>query len=98
MEIKNYCPSARYFLVALKKDLRDEPGANKEDFVSKEQGESIAKKINAEKFFECSALKRINVNEVFEAAAQNIYYNQENKMPADACGISKCCGIFRCCN
>lgn len=101
MEIKNYCPSAKYFLVALKKDLRNDPGVDKEDLITEEEGKEIAKKIKAEKFFECSALKRLNINEIFEAAAQFVYYSEETASPRDncaCCGIFRCCGNSRCCN
>lgn len=94
MEIKNYCPSAKYFLIALKKDLREKPGADKQKLVSEEEGKDVAKDIKAEKFFECSALKRININEIFEAAAQCIYYESEKSTPQESCGF---CGIFNCC-
>jgi Ras family protein A len=94
MEIKNYCPNAKYFLVALKKDLRGDPEALPEELITEDEGKEIARKIRAEKFFECSALKRINVNEVFEAAAKYIYYNAETVTPKDMCS---CCNIFTWC-
>lgn len=94
MEIKNYCPTAKYFLVALKKDLRNDPEVPPEELITEEEGKEIAGKIKAEKFFECSALKRINVNEVFESAAKYIYYNAETVAPRDMCS---CCNIFTWC-
>lgn len=94
MEIKNYCPTAKYFLVALKSDLRKDPAVDKETLISEEEGKEIAKKIKAEKFFECSALKRINVNEIFENAASFVYYDTETSSPQDSCGF---CSIFTCC-
>lgn len=94
MEIKNYCPNAKYFLVALKRDLRNDPETRLEDLITEDEGKEIARKIKAEKFFECSALKRHNVNVVFESAAKYIYYNAETVAPKDACS---CCNIFTWC-
>lgn len=94
MEIKNYCPSAKYFLVALKCDLREEEGQDTSELITEAEGLELAKKIKAEKFFECSALKRVNVDEVFQAAAGHIYYSPETSSPQDYCG---CCNIFTFC-
>lgn len=94
MEVKNYCPSAKYFLIALKCDLRQEPGQDQSKLITEEEGKEIAKKIKAEKYFECSALKRVNVDKVFESAAEFIYYNAETSDPRQSCG---CCGIFDFC-
>ncbi len=92
MEIKNYCPNAVFFLVALKKDLRFDSEIDKSTLVTEKEGRELAKKIKAEKFFECSALTRENVDEIFEAAAKQIYFHSENLRPED-----KCCSLFRCC-
>lgn len=92
LEIKNYCPNAAFFLVALKKDLRFDSEIDQSTLVTKEEGKAIAKKIKAEKFFECSALTREHVDDVFNAVAANIYYNKETLSPNE-----KCCNIFRCC-
>lgn len=89
LEVKNYCPNAKYFLVALKKDLRNDPQVNQSDLLSEEEGKELAKKIRAEKFFECSALARENINEIFEAAGEYIYYNVETLEPEETC-----CGKF----
>lgn len=98
-EIKNYCPNAKLFLIALKKDLRFDPEVNKSTLVTEQEGKDMAKKIRAEKFFECSALTRDNVNEVFKEASKFIYYNVETLQPKETCccGTFNCCGIFKCC-
>ena len=36
MEIKNYCPSAGYYLIALKKDLRQEPDVDRKQLITEE--------------------------------------------------------------
>lgn len=92
LEIKNYCPTAAFFLVALKKDLRFDAEIDKKTLITEKEGQEMAAKIKAEKFFECSALTRENVDDVFEAAAKYIYYNNDTLVPQD-----KCCSIFRCC-
>lgn len=91
-EVKNYCPNAKIFLVALKKDLRSDPTVDKSKLITEEEGREVAKRIKSEKFFECSALGREKVNDVFEAAGKFIYYNVETIQPRETC----CCGVFNC--
>ncbi|KAL6122804.1 Rhoa [Nucleospora cyclopteri] len=77
VEIKNYCPEAPFYLVALKKDLRDEAVEQEvsyeieEEFVTTKEGKEMAAKIKAMHFFECSALARENVDEIFISAAKD---------------------------
>lgn len=94
MEIKNYCPKAGYFLVALKEDLRNEDDADKESLITKEEGEKLASKIKALDFVECSALTRKNVDLVFEKAATHIATKKVQSVPADGCGP---CSSWFCC-
>lgn len=93
MEIKNYCPNAKYILIALKADLRDDndPVLDKSNFVSKEDGEKLAEQIKALKFMECSARTGQNVKQVFEEAARHISELKEAE------SIDKGCGLFPCC-
>jgi Ras family protein A len=92
LEIKNYCPNVKFFLVALKKDLRLDPEVDKSTLVTEQDGKDLANKIRSEKFFECSALTRENVNMIFESAAKYIYYNVETLQPQETC-----CSMFKCC-
>ncbi|XP_077301474.1 ras-like GTP-binding protein Rho1 [Arctopsyche grandis] len=85
LEIKNYCPNAIFFLVALKKDLRFDAEIDQDTLVTTEEGKAMAKKIKAEKFFECSALTREKVDEVFNAAAEHIYCARETENPKNTC-------------
>lgn len=97
-EIKNYCPNVKFFLVALKKDLRFDPEVDKSSLITEEEGKEVAKNLKADKFFECSALTRDNVNEVFEAAGNFIYHNIDTLQPKETCcGISSCFKCFNCC-
>jgi len=65
-EIKHFCPSVPFILVANKVDLRND---NKE-CVTYEEGLSLAKQIRASAYLECSALNKLGVREVFEAASK----------------------------
>ncbi|WUR04194.1 Rho GTPase [Vairimorpha necatrix] len=93
MEIKNYCPGAGFFLIALKTDLRTDkdPTLDKTNFVSEQDGKDLAVSIKASKFLECSALTGQNVNETFEEAAKYIFSIKEAE------SVDKGCGCFPCC-
>lgn len=76
-EIQNFCPGAPFVLVGLKSDLRDDPSNHEEEFrengwepIENEKIEEMKKKVGAQNFVECSALKRYNIKEVFEAAVR----------------------------
>lgn len=72
-EIKNYCPSANFFLIGLKKDLRDEKNnENNKGLVSYEEGHVMANDIGAISFFECSAKTGENVDVIFLESAKYI--------------------------
>ncbi|KAL1893555.1 Rho GTPase [Sporothrix stenoceras] len=75
-EATERCPGVPIILVALKKDLREDPLAVEEmrkksqRFVTKHEGESAAKEIGARKYLECSSLSGEGVDDVFEAATR----------------------------
>lgn len=71
-EIKNYCPSANFFLIGLKKDIRDEKTSNVQGIVSYEDGQNMANEIGAKAFIECSAKTGENVDRVFLESAKHI--------------------------
>ncbi|KRH94089.1 Ras-related small GTPase, Rho type [Pseudoloma neurophilia] len=79
LEVKNYCPTAKYILVGLKSDLREDPEVNQEGFVSREQGENLANEIGALEFYECSAKTGTNVDEIFINAAKYIAEYRKQK-------------------
>ncbi|KAI4290896.1 hypothetical protein PAPHI01_0170 [Pancytospora philotis] len=85
MEIKNYCPKAEYFLIALKEDLRYEDGADTANLVTKEEGKEWAEKIHAAEFIECSARTRNNVDLIFEKASKRIAEKKAKRIPVDGC-------------
>jgi GTPase SAR1 family protein len=56
--------------VGTKTDLRDDPNAGKGPFVSKKDGEKLAKDMGASGYIEVSALKRTGIQELFEEVAR----------------------------
>ncbi|KAJ2492345.1 Ras-like GTP-binding protein rho1 [Coemansia sp. RSA 2050] len=71
-------PNSPIVLVALKSDLRDDPNTIREmmaryheEPIKPEQGEEMARRINAVSYIECSSLRNENVTKVFEVAARH---------------------------
>jgi Rho family, other len=85
-EIADNCPGVKLVLVALKCDLReagDDDDANpadanvtengpreKKPTINYEQGLEVARRINALRYLECSAMRNRGVNEAFTEAAR----------------------------
>ncbi|KAK3330644.1 small GTPase superfamily [Apodospora peruviana] len=81
-EIADNCPGVKLVLVALKCDLRemsdeDDDGANedgspreKKPMINYDQGLEVARRINALRYLECSAMRNRGVNEAFTEAAR----------------------------
>jgi Rho family protein len=75
-EARDRCPAVPIILVALKKDLRDDPLAQEEmrkkswRFVSTKEGQDMKEMIGARKYLECSSLTGDGVDDVFEAATR----------------------------
>lgn len=82
-EIADNCAGVRLVLVALKCDLREqsdeqedestEPGAQpreKRPTINYEQGLEVARRIGAQRYLECSAMRNRGVNEAFTEAAR----------------------------
>lgn len=79
-EIAEHCPNTKLVLVALKCDLREtdeeEQGADgaaqveKKPIISYDQGLEVARRINALRYLECSAMRNRGVNEAFTEAAR----------------------------
>jgi len=68
-EVKHHCPTAKIILVGTKLDLRE----STKPHVTPEEGEKMAKTINAEKYMECSALTQTGLKAVFEEAIRAVY-------------------------
>merc|ERR1712051_438533 len=70
-EVKHFCPNVPIILVGNKKDLRNDPNTIKElAKVKPEDGRTMAEKINAFAYLECSAKSKEGVREVFETATR----------------------------
>merc|ERR1711997_931435 len=75
-EVKHFCPNVPIILVGNKKDLRNDPNTIKELAKMKqepgkpEDGRTMAEKINAFAYLECSAKSKEGVREVFETATR----------------------------
>ena len=86
-EIKNFCPGVSFFLVGLKKDIRNEndPLIDREKIVPYEFGEMTARENEASKFFECSAKTGDNVTEIFRQASIYILEKKEQEPKIRRC-------------
>ena len=75
-EVKNFCPKVPIVLVGNKTDLRSDQGTirelgkMKQKPVMYEEGRSMAEKINAFAYIECSAKSKEGIREVFETATR----------------------------
>ncbi|AFM99130.1 Rho GTPase [Encephalitozoon hellem ATCC 50504] len=97
MEIKNYCPTSQFFLVGLKKDMRDmdDPTIDKSSMVTEDEGKKIADNISATRFFECSSRTRENVNLVFLEAAKHIWDTKQAVSESGPCSLFSCMSCCR---
>ncbi|CAN8100442.1 unnamed protein product [Discula destructiva] len=99
-EIADNCPGVKLVLVALKCDLRegsedeDDAAAGADDadeqrekkpMINYEQGLEVARRINALRYLECSAMRNRGVNEAFTEAARVALSVKKDKED------SKCC-------
>jgi Rho family, other len=78
-EIAENCQGVKLVLVALKCDLREQGGdeevedgqvREKKDMINYNQGLEVARRINALRYLECSAMRNRGVNEAFTEAAR----------------------------
>lgn len=77
-ELEKQAPGVPFILVGTKMDTRDEaPSDKKDDFVSTDQGEILAKQVKAFSFVECSALKQTNLKKVFDEACRCVFEFQK---------------------
>ncbi|XP_076039887.1 ras-like GTP-binding protein Rho1 isoform X2 [Oratosquilla oratoria] len=86
-EVKHFCPNVPIILVGNKKDLRNDPNTMKElqkmkqEPVKPEEGRTMAEKINAFAYLECSAKTKEGVREVFETATKAALAVKQKKKP-----------------
>jgi len=86
-EVTHFNPKTPIILVGTKLDLRDNPetiASLKEqnlDPISTDQGEKLAREVNAWKYLECSALSQKGLPAVFEEAVRAVF--ADHKKTAD---------------
>eukprot|EP01100_Stratorugosa_tubuloviscum_P005689 TRINITY_DN252_c1_g3_i12.p1 TRINITY_DN252_c1_g3~~TRINITY_DN252_c1_g3_i12.p1 ORF type:complete len:197 (-),score=112.22 TRINITY_DN252_c1_g3_i12:234-824(-) len=77
-EIRHHCPTTPIILVGTKIDLRDDKDTlsrlaeKKQAPISIDQGNQLAKEVNAVKFMECSALTQRGLKDVFDEAIRTV--------------------------
>lgn len=92
-EVRHYCPGIPVVMVGLKSDVRtdqnviDDLAKMKQTVVSIEQGEAVAKQINADKYLECSAKMGIKVKEVFEEATRCALLKTKSSKKKSGCSL-----------
>ncbi|XP_052267401.1 ras-related C3 botulinum toxin substrate 1-like isoform X2 [Dreissena polymorpha] len=77
-EVLHYCPRTPIILVGLQLDLRNDHETieklkrNRQSPITYPQGLALAKKVNAVKYLECSALTKTGLNTVFDEAIRAV--------------------------
>ncbi|TAQ83892.1 hypothetical protein B7494_g7789 [Chlorociboria aeruginascens] len=96
-EIADNCPDVKLVLVALKCDLRESDGeeeaGERKEMVNYSQGLEVARRINAVRYLECSAMRNRGVNEAFTEAARvalGVKIGSGKGKKADGDGGNKC--------
>ena len=101
-EVKEHCPNTPYILVGMKSDLRDEFPQHADEFkskgweaVPKEKGEEMKRKIAAQDYVECSALKQFHLKEVFESAVKVVLHPPTQQKQADSKKTENSCCLLQ---
>jgi len=82
-EVKHFCPNVPIVLVGNKKDLRASGG---QKCVRTAEGESMAQRIGAVAYVECSALTKDGVRNVFELATRaSLHRRRKNNKKKGGC-------------
>ena len=71
-EITHHTPHAPILLVGTKLDLRDDP--SHKNSITYTEGMDLQKRIGAERYFECSALTRTGLQQIFEEACRIVLH------------------------
>lgn len=79
-ELRHHSPDSEVLLIGTKSDLRKK--LDPEDCISHEEGEHLAKKINAIGFFECSAKEGKNCKAIFIFIAKHEFHKKFYPDPA----------------
>ncbi|KAJ2301179.1 hypothetical protein IWW55_003797 [Coemansia sp. RSA 2706] len=95
-EVEQNAPRAPVILVGLKLDLREDAGVRDElarygeHPVTEQEGRTMARRIGAVSYVECSSIWNLNVKDVFEIAARRAL-SADKRVDAQQ---SKCCVIL----
>lgn len=99
-EVLHFCPGVPIILAGCKSDLRNDPHtidrlrqANQQP-ISSSEGQSVADKIGAQKYLECSAKTGQGVREVFETATRASLSTKGGPNASLGSGGSGCCVIL----
>ncbi|KAJ1650692.1 GTP-binding protein Rho1 [Dispira parvispora] len=90
-EVAHFCNDVPIILVGLKTDLRYDPEVNTDlamfgqKPVTPDQGEAMARQINAKKYMECSSKTRQGVDDIFEAATKLAMSNSLQRLRKKMC-------------
>ncbi|CAH1176152.1 unnamed protein product [Phaedon cochleariae] len=77
-EVKHFSPSVPIIVVATKTDLREDPSLA---CYSPDEGRKLKRKVRAQGYMECSALRMEGLNEIFEGAIR-VHKKFKNKKPS----------------
>eukprot|EP01084_Bolivina_argentea_P250327 419358_1 len=94
-EIKHHVPNASFLLVGTKIDLREDH--DQFSTITKQEGEQMARELEAKKYVECSALTQDGLQNVFEEAIKaTLNKARKPKRIKNECGPlnSICCVCF----
>lgn len=95
-ELRQHCPNVPVCLVATKLDMRTDPKTVEElaqkDMkpLTKADGTKLAKEIGASRYYECSALSRQGLTEVFDGAVDAV----KNPSASNIVSNDKCCPLL----
>ncbi|XP_052071687.1 ras-related C3 botulinum toxin substrate 2-like isoform X2 [Mytilus californianus] len=91
-EIRHHCPRTPIILVGTKLDIRKDNGPENSkhiekssDPVSFSEGQTLAKRIEAVKYVECSAKTQEGLQAVFEEAAKAVLFPSKHKPQHRSC-------------
>ncbi|ORY87942.1 GTP-binding protein rho2 [Protomyces lactucae-debilis] len=91
-EVNEHCPRVPTILVGMKKDLREDPVAIEEmrlksmKFVDQQAAQTMANKIGAKRYMECSSLTGEGVDDIFEAATRSaLLHRDDSETEAKGC-------------
>ena len=92
-EVKHYCPLKPIILVGLKLDLRENKATVEklqrlnQSPIKYEQGRSLASRIGAIKYLECSALTQVGMKIIFDEAIRTFIHPERRSRRRRQCSV-----------